>query len=301
VLALVDRLRPPSHVFDRRRRNRSLRYKELNTLLPILSARELHVQLVTSAVREIPAEMARSEAVCRSSCPIDGLQPEHERAGARPATYDRILKHIAGHEITVALHHHQASRSTAPVYLEEFLKFLVAGAKRVAKIWMSLYTPQIGELSEERLRPIDREARRRRSAGAPPALPEAGAAEGADSRCMPTRPIRPTIASSRGRRRTVSADFQDADHAMPVRRRPRLQQLRVHCLGPGWRRSRAINCSGSFRSPRFFAGSLKVGGAAPPGCARQSRPPPDVIIFSLSFSSVSRKARSLREFCSWAR
>ena len=33
-----------------------VRYRELNTLLPILSKRGIHVQLVTSAVREIPAE-----------------------------------------------------------------------------------------------------------------------------------------------------------------------------------------------------------------------------------------------------
>ena len=31
---------------------------------------------------------------------IDGLQPEHD-ARRTPATYDRILKHIAGHQITV--------------------------------------------------------------------------------------------------------------------------------------------------------------------------------------------------------
>ncbi len=32
-----------------------VRYRELETLLPILSKRGIHVQLVTSAVREIPA------------------------------------------------------------------------------------------------------------------------------------------------------------------------------------------------------------------------------------------------------
>src|SRR6267378_270812 len=32
-----------------------VRYRELNVLLPILSTRGVHVQLVTSAVREIPA------------------------------------------------------------------------------------------------------------------------------------------------------------------------------------------------------------------------------------------------------
>src|SRR5918997_3766484 len=33
-----------------------VRYRELKTLLPLLTARGIHVQLVTSAVREIPVE-----------------------------------------------------------------------------------------------------------------------------------------------------------------------------------------------------------------------------------------------------
>src|SRR5215212_3051891 len=53
VLEIVDRLRP-LHV-SIVGGEPLVRYKELNTLLPILSARGLHVQLVTSAVREIPA------------------------------------------------------------------------------------------------------------------------------------------------------------------------------------------------------------------------------------------------------
>src|SRR6185503_5049663 len=53
VVDIVDRLRP-LHV-SIVGGEPLVRYKELNTLLPILSARGLHVQLVTSAVREIPA------------------------------------------------------------------------------------------------------------------------------------------------------------------------------------------------------------------------------------------------------
>ena len=43
-----------------------------------------------------------------------------------------------------------------PGYIEEFLEFWSARAE-VEKIWVSLYTPQIGEVSDERLRPADRE------------------------------------------------------------------------------------------------------------------------------------------------
>lgn len=151
VIALVDRLRP-LHV-SIVGGEPLVRYKELNTLLPMLSARGLHVQLVTSAVREIPAEW-RDIRRLSMVVSIDGLQPEHD-ARRTPATYDRILKHIAGHTITVhcTITRQQVNR---PGYLEEFLRFW-SQRTEIEKIWMSLYTPQIGEVSEERLRPADRE------------------------------------------------------------------------------------------------------------------------------------------------
>jgi hypothetical protein len=43
-----------------------------------------------------------------------------------------------------------------PGYIEEFLRFW-SSREEVEKIWMSLYTPQIGEMSAERLSPVDRE------------------------------------------------------------------------------------------------------------------------------------------------
>lgn len=130
-----------------------VRYKELNTLLPILSNRGIHVQLVTSAVREIPKEWhgLRRFSIVVS---IDGLQPEHD-ARRTPATYDRIQQHIVGHRVTVhcTVTRQQVNRAG---YLEEFLKFWSAKPE-VRKIWMSLYTPQVGEYSQERLTPADRE------------------------------------------------------------------------------------------------------------------------------------------------
>jgi MoaA/NifB/PqqE/SkfB family radical SAM enzyme len=151
VLGVIDRLRP-LHV-SIVGGEPLVRYRELQTLLPILASRGLHVQLVTSAVREIPAEwhgLPRLSIVVS----IDGLQPEHDARRA-PATYDRILKHIAGHSITVhcTVTRQQVNRDG---YLEEFLRFWSA-REEVEKIWVSLYTPQIGEVSDERLRPVDRQ------------------------------------------------------------------------------------------------------------------------------------------------
>jgi MoaA/NifB/PqqE/SkfB family radical SAM enzyme len=151
VLALVDRHRPLhlSIVGG----EPLVRYRELNTLLPILSKRGLHVQVVTSAVREIPAAW---HGIPRLSLvvSIDGLQPEHDQRRT-PATYDRILKHVAGHDITVhcTITRQQVNR---PGYLDEFLQIWSAQTP-VTKIWFSLYTPQIGEVSAERLTPADRE------------------------------------------------------------------------------------------------------------------------------------------------
>src|SRR6202011_584899 len=84
VLALVARHRP-THV-SMVGGEPLVRHRELDTLLPILAARGLHTQLVTSAVRPIPLawrDLRRLSIVVS----IDGLQPEHD-ARRTPATYD---------------------------------------------------------------------------------------------------------------------------------------------------------------------------------------------------------------------
>ena len=129
-----------------------VRYRELSQILPRLARRQIHTQVVTSAVRPIPHEwMAVPKLEVLVS--IDGLQPKHD-ARRKPATYERILKHIAGLQVTV---HCTVTRQQAqrPGYLEEFVAFW-SGQTAVRKILVSLYTPQIGEVSDERLEPADR-------------------------------------------------------------------------------------------------------------------------------------------------
>ena len=72
-----------------------------------------------------------------------------------PATYDRILKHIAGHRIIV---HCTVTRQmlARPGYLDDFCRFW-SDRPEVRKIWFSIYTPQENDRSPERLRPQDRE------------------------------------------------------------------------------------------------------------------------------------------------
>ena len=150
VIALVDKHRP-LHV-SLVGGEPLVRYKELNAILPALARRRIHTQLVTSAVREIPLhwrDIPRLSVVVS----IDGLQPEHD-VRRKPATYERILRHVVGHRITVhcTITRQQVNRRG---YLEEFLQFWSA-KHEVQKIWVSLYTPQVGEISDERLRPADR-------------------------------------------------------------------------------------------------------------------------------------------------
>jgi sulfatase maturation enzyme AslB (radical SAM superfamily) len=129
-----------------------VRYRELDIVLPRLAERGLYVQVVTSAVRPIPlawASIPRLQ-ICVS---IDGLQPEHD-VRRTPATYDRILKHIEGHQITVhcTVTRQQAMREG---YIETFLRTW-SDNRNVRTIWISLYTPQVGEQSPEMLTGADR-------------------------------------------------------------------------------------------------------------------------------------------------
>jgi sulfatase maturation enzyme AslB (radical SAM superfamily) len=129
-----------------------VRYRELGKILPQLAERGIHTQLVTSAVRPIPSEWAALPRL-QLVVSIDGLQPEHD-VRRTPATYDRILKHIVGHQITVhcTVTRQQVRREG---YLAEFVHYWEENP-HTRLIWISLYTPQRGELSAERLTPADR-------------------------------------------------------------------------------------------------------------------------------------------------
>ena len=130
-----------------------VRFRELNAILPALAARGIYTQLVTSAVRPIPAEWAAIPRL-QIVVSIDGLQPEHD-ARRTPATYERIHKHIAGQQITVhcTITRQQVQREG---YLDEFARLWSANP-HVRQLWFSLYTPQIGEVAPEILMPQDRE------------------------------------------------------------------------------------------------------------------------------------------------
>jgi MoaA/NifB/PqqE/SkfB family radical SAM enzyme len=131
-----------------------VRYRELEVLLPKLEDMGVEVLLVTSAARPIPASW-KGLTNLYLAVSVDDLQPEHDRRRA-PATYARILEHIAGHRIFV---HCTLTRQMIqrPNYLEDFTS-LWSRHQGVRRIWFSLYTPQEAEQGEERLTPPDRMA-----------------------------------------------------------------------------------------------------------------------------------------------
>ena len=129
-----------------------VRCRELDELLPKMAALGIQTQVVTSAVRKIPEQWASIPRL-GISVSIDGLQPEHD-ARRKPATYERILKNISGHQVSVhcTLTHQQLVRDG---YIREFVEFW-SNQPTTKRIWMSLYTPQKGEESLEFLTQEDR-------------------------------------------------------------------------------------------------------------------------------------------------
>lgn len=129
-----------------------VRFRELSILLPRLGKMGIDVQLVTSAVRPIPAEWNEIRGL-HLVVSVDGLQPDHD-ARRKPATYERILQNIRGQRVTI---HCTVTRQMTqrPKYFEQFMAFW-SDRPEVKKVWFSLFTPQKNAVDEEILSPIDR-------------------------------------------------------------------------------------------------------------------------------------------------
>jgi len=129
-----------------------MRHRELGDILPALTEMGIFSLVVTSGVIPIPAEWMKIPRL-RVAVSVDGLPKEHD-VRRKPATYARILKNIEGCEVNI----HWVI--TGPMlrehgYLEEYVAYWSARAE-VDRIWVSLYTPQIGEQSPEMLTAEDR-------------------------------------------------------------------------------------------------------------------------------------------------
>ena len=130
-----------------------IRHRELDRILPALSDLGVFTMVVTSAVIAIPPHwMEIPRFVVAVS--VDGL-PEHHDVRRKPATYERILRNIAGRKVNVHWVITRAMLSRLS-YFEEYVAFWNSRPE-VNHIWVSLYSPQLGEESAERLTAEDRE------------------------------------------------------------------------------------------------------------------------------------------------
>jgi sulfatase maturation enzyme AslB (radical SAM superfamily) len=135
VLDMVDRLKPLhlSLVGG----DPLVRYREVEALIPLLIARGVHVQVVTSAFRPMAPKWTRFDKL-NVVVSIDGLQPEHDVRRA-PATYERVLRNITGQSVTI--HCTVTGQMKRPGYLREFLEFWTPRSE-IRKVWFSLFTPR---------------------------------------------------------------------------------------------------------------------------------------------------------------
>ena len=151
VIGLIDRLKPLQVTLVGG--EPMVRHRELSRILPELAGRGIFTMVVTSGIIPIPHEWIGLPRFT-AAVSIDGL-PEHHNVRRHPATYERILSNIAGRVVSVHW------TITAPMlcrdtYMEEYVRFWNARPE-VRRIWVSLYSPQRGEESAERLSPSQRE------------------------------------------------------------------------------------------------------------------------------------------------
>jgi organic radical activating enzyme len=145
VLSLVDKHRP-RHV-SLVGGEPMIRHRELSRILPALSRQNVFTLVVTSGIIAIPQQwmgLRRS----RVAVSVDGL-PEHHDPRRKPATYAKILENIRDREVNI---HWTITgpMMKRPGYLEEYVAFWQARPE-VNRIWVSLYSPQLGEQTPEML------------------------------------------------------------------------------------------------------------------------------------------------------
>ena len=151
VLELVDRHKPLHLTLVGG--EPMVRHRELGRILPELSRRGIYSMVVTSGIIPIPMEwMALPRFTAAIS--VDGL-PEHHNVRRNPATYERILANQEGRRFNI----HwtiTAQMLERRGYLEEYVAYW-SERHEVLHIWVSIYSPQRGEESAERLSRDQRE------------------------------------------------------------------------------------------------------------------------------------------------
>ena len=119
-------------------------------------------------------------------------------------------------------------------YLEEFVRFWSENPD-TRQIWVSLYTPQIGEVSDERLTPEDRRARGGRPDAPSTKFPKLRMPEGM-IKVYAAPPSKPSECIFAQTTTCFSADFERQIAPCQFGGNPDCEQLRLHRFG--WARRR---------------------------------------------------------------
>ncbi len=243
-----------------------VRHRELSRILPALSEMGVFTLVVTSAVIPIPVEWMKLRRV-RVAVSVDGLPEDHDPR-RKPATYERILKNIAGREVNI---HWVITRPmlSRPGYLEEYVAFWNERAE-VNRIWVSVYTPQTGEESVETLTPADREVCARElpllAAQYPKLLFKRGLAE-----AFLRPPENPADCVFAKMSANYSADLRSRVEPCVFGGSPDCSQCGC-AISTGLHWVREIRLAGPVKINHFIQGSLKVGRFV--NRVRAEEPPP---------------------------
>lgn len=243
-----------------------VRHRELSRILPELSRMGVFTLVVTSAVIPIPLEWMQLARV-RVAVSIDGLPEDHDPR-RKPATYERILKNIEGREVNI---HWVITRPmlSRPGYLEEYVAFW-NGRREVNRVWVSVYTPQIGEQSIETLTAANRlvVARElpRLAAKYPKLLFRAGL-----GRALVRPPENPADCVFAKMSANYSADLRSRVEPCVFGGAP--DCLQCGCaISTGLHWVRGVNVAGPVKVDHFIAASLSVGRVV--NWLRSEDPPP---------------------------
>jgi MoaA/NifB/PqqE/SkfB family radical SAM enzyme len=243
-----------------------VRHRELSRILPALSEMNIFTLVVTSGVIPIPAEWMKLPRV-RVAISVDGL-PEHHDIRRKPATYQRILENIDGREVNV---HWVITRPMfeRAGYLQEYVKFWSERAE-VDRIWVSVYTPQIGEQSPEMLTPPDRVALARELPLLAKKYPKLLFNEGlAQAFLYPPKNPDDCVFSKMSA--NYSADFKTRVEPCVFGGTPDCSQCGC-AVSSGLHWIRKVKVAGPLKVNHFIAGSVKIGLVANRIRSRSPRP-----------------------------
>jgi hypothetical protein len=185
---------------------------------------------------------------------VDGL-PEHHDIRRKPATYERILKNIEGREVNI---HWVITRPMLERagYLEEYVKFWSARAE-TNRIWVSVYSPQIGEQSAETLAQENREALARELPSLAKRYPKLLFNEGL-AKAFLHPPKSPDDCLFAKMSANYSADFETRVEPCVFGGTPDCSQCGC-AASSGLHWIRGINVAGPVKVDHFISNSVKIG------------------------------------------